>query len=360
MKFFAYFLFALVRECKLQFLWFAWHHPAASRPPSLTSFSKIFLMVSPRSALFLLPCLAASLLMAAATSVALGRPTIAHIGGGVSPGPFAGSIIALTADGNAVTGQAFNDTATTAFRWTRSGGLQVIGSLPGGSNGAVTGISANGSVICGAEFSLNAVYRWTSAGGFVDIGSLPGPQGFFFANGISTGASAIVGISGTPSGDRAFRLTNSDGMQSLGTLPGGSSSLAMAVSGDGSTVTGSSESAQGARVFECTSSGKMQDLGILPASEFCSDTRISVDGSAIVGWCANDLRVSGLLWTPTLRVANLSNYLPSIGLNLTGWTIHFAKAISVNGSVIAGDGTFNGEFRSLTSAAFRRPVRQPP
>lgn len=359
-------------------------------------------MVSSLSASFVLP-LTASLLVAAATTAALAQPTITDIGSGVSPGPFAGSIIALSADGNAVTGQAFNDTGTTAFRWTRSGGLQDIGSLPGGSNGAGTGISANGSVICGAEFSLSAVYRWTSAGGFVDIGSLPGPQGFFVANGISgdgsvivggsgggpfggasafrwtsvsgmqrlgtlpggTGAQAIAistnglaitGFSGSATGDRAVRWTDATGIQDLGVLPGGTNSTAVAISGDGATITGSGTTADGVRAFRWNESTGMQALAILPGYTGSRGYGVSGNGSAIVGTCfdANDLSTA-FLWTPSLGVVDLNAYLPTLGLDLTGWTIDLVKAISADGSVIAGGGVFNGESRSFVISGIPTP-----
>ena len=49
-----------------------------------------------------------------------------------------------------------------------------------------------------------------------------------------------------------------------------------------------------------------------------------------------------VMWTSTLGSVDLNSYLPTLGVNLTGWNLTGATGISYDGSVILGDGTFNG------------------
>jgi probable HAF family extracellular repeat protein len=104
---------------------------------------------------------------------------VASVGSGVS------------GDGNVVTGYSFDaDFNTTAFRWTSGGGMQSIGTLPGGTSSEGRKVSRDGST--------------------------------------------IIGIAGTPQGDRAIAWTESGGMQSLGLLsPGDSGSSAWGVNANG-------------------------------------------------------------------------------------------------------------------------------
>ncbi|MCC6228477.1 MAG: hypothetical protein IT432_04540 [Phycisphaerales bacterium] len=179
---------------------------------------------------------------------AVAQPTITVIG--LAPGSSGGALLALSADGTAATGEAYTATGTAAYRWTRSGGIQNIGSFLGGNNGTGAGISADGSVIAGTQFTGGSRgYRWTSATGPVNIGILPGGPGGCVTAGISGDGSVIVGLGGSADGARAFRWTEGGGMQSLGTLPGGTRSEATAISTDASAVAGSSNTHGGERAF---------------------------------------------------------------------------------------------------------------
>lgn len=42
---------------------------------------------------------------------------------------------------------------------------------------------------------------------------------------------------------------------------------------------------------------------------------------------------------------NLNTYLPTLGLDLTGWNLEVCSAISFDGNTRVGQGTFNGETR---------------
>ncbi|MCC6228478.1 MAG: hypothetical protein IT432_04545 [Phycisphaerales bacterium] len=136
-------------------------------------------------------------------------------------------------------------------------------------------------------------------------------------------------------------------MQNLGVLAGGSISLAFGISGDGSIVTGSGDSAIGTRAFRWTSGGGTQSLGSVSGFDFSEGYGISGNGQSIVGGCGGASSAIAFLWTPALGMVDLNTYLPTLGVDLTGWTLNIARGISADGSVIAGDGTFNGEARSF-------------
>jgi len=57
---------------------------------------------------------------------------------------------AVSADGRVVVGSSKNSiNRLRPFRWTVSGGMQDLGSLPSGENGEAEGVSADGSVVVG-------------------------------------------------------------------------------------------------------------------------------------------------------------------------------------------------------------------
>src|SRR5215467_13793039 len=114
----------------------------------------------------------------------------------------------LSADGSTVVGSAYvcPDGSTTctstgkteAYRWTVSGGYQLLGDLNGsfGTSPSATGsaayaTSADGSVVVGeAPQGSNSfgAFRWTAAQGMAPL-ALP----MIFANGVSANGGMIVG-----------------------------------------------------------------------------------------------------------------------------------------------------------------------
>jgi probable HAF family extracellular repeat protein len=119
-----------------------------------------------------------------------------------------------------------------AFRWTASGGMVDLGSLPGFGDGYVTGdcaygVSADGSVIVGYSFYYDEfdsthleAFRWTAAGGMVGLGYLHGGDSSSGAECVSPDGSIIVGSSGNDTAREWFLWTQSLGMRSLNSLLG--------------------------------------------------------------------------------------------------------------------------------------------
>jgi probable HAF family extracellular repeat protein len=309
-------------------------------------------------------------------------------GVGVFPGGTGSSLEAVSADGRVAIGYADLNGGGRAFRWTREGGMESLGALegsgdsyPGGTNSdgsvivglcvfgifgdhtaafrwtAVTGmqplfpipgpdsgaaaVSADGLVVAGIQD--RAAFVWSAAGGTVWLGILPGHTRCE-VRGISADGSVVVGGSDNYDSGAAFRWSAATGMTSLGVLPGGVSSLARAISGDGSTVVGSASPvpADYTQTFEWTGAGGIRALDSLPGWPGAIADATNIDGSAVVGFSYGINTWAATLWSPTLGAVDLNDYLPSLGLDLTGWALYEATGVSADGRTIVGSGVHNG------------------
>jgi probable HAF family extracellular repeat protein len=238
----------------------------------------------------------------------------------------------VSSDGSAIAGSC----ASQAFRWTAASGMVSLGAIDG-SQSEGNAISGDASVVVGSS-SLNLgwqAFRWTANGGMVSLGLLPtGTSSDAYAT--SYDGSVVVGDGSEYNGhltDYAFRWTTAQGMVSLGLLPGSISSSARGVSPDGSTVVGASGHA-----FLWTVANGMQDLGVLPGRQGSGADGVSADGKAVVG---NSDGIA-FLWTPGQGMVDLNALLPTLGVDLTGWTLANASAITPDGRTIVGFGHHNG------------------
>lgn len=155
----------------------------------------------------------------------------------------------VSGDGSTVTGFG----ASAAFRWTQSTGTTFIGAALNGIEVInhdnplffPNAISRNGTVIAGMNtvdpFQMGEASKWTQETGLVGLGFLfnNGTEETSVATGITGNGSVIVGT-GVSDGQysEAFRWTASGGMESLGVMPGGSSSFATGITGDGGRIFG--------------------------------------------------------------------------------------------------------------------------
>ena len=97
-------------------------------------------------------------------------------------------------------------------------GMIGLGELPGGAfNSNAQGVSADGSVVVGNSFIVEATeaFRWTSGTGIVGLGDLPGGNFNSSGEAISGDGSVVVGWGSSASGQEAFVWTQGDGTQSL-------------------------------------------------------------------------------------------------------------------------------------------------
>lgn len=253
---------------------------------------------------------------------------------------------AVSADGSVIVGGSYGVSGWEAFRWTSTGGMVPLGDLPGGSfESEALGVSADGSVIVGYSDGVSGweAFRWTEASGMVGLGGI-------LANDVSADGSIVVAWGDGVLGSEAFRWTAAEGMVGLGDLPGGAfDSEAYGISADGLTIVGHGEIAFSSwNAFRWTEDGGMVDLG----DGYATD--VSADGSVVVG--SND--VGAFLWTQDLGMVVLQDYLIGLGLDLTGWDLQSANAISDDGYTIIGNG-YNPSGEQEAWIANINPVPEP-
>jgi probable HAF family extracellular repeat protein len=299
----------------------------------------------------------------------------------------------LSGDGSTVVGSLWGS-GIRPFRWTRDEGLQFLG-YPASSDGAGLGVSHDGKVIVGSWGSrwespnflypptwivhapyesaqsndvssdgsvvagwttgpagLNQAMRWSEATGIVPLGTL-GTVGRFpdYANnsaayGISADGSVIVGRSTSPYGSTAFRWTAQTGMKPF-SLPGDAMQFVLAydVSADGSTAVGAGGSnvdGRGQAVRWSADEGVV-GLGRLHPDDAYSEARgVSADGRVIVGVNANPGVAEAFVWTESMGMRSIRDMLIAGGVDMTGWSLEYANAVSADGRVVVGYGSYRG------------------
>lgn len=261
----------------------------------------------------------------------------------------AASPVAANTDGSVVVGATQTSGGARAARWRPGIGSQILGELPGSTSSQATAVSGDGARIVGNSPGPqgNRAFLWTEGGGLQSIGTLP--NGFSStAADISRDGQVIVGASGTPAGVFAYRWTESGGMVNLGTLPGFVSSESRASNADGSVVVGFSRNqSQAVRATRWTATTGMQDLGLLQGATGAMASDVNAVGDVIVGSYFVNQSAGGFYWTPSLGMVSLNSYLGQLGFDLTGWSLYEPRAISDDGSVIVGNGLYNGRLRGF-------------
>ena len=205
---------------------------------------------------------------------------------------------AVSADGSVIVGHSDSSTNRQPFRWTQTGGMM---SLSQGTIGSASAVTADGQVVVGyVEATSPQAFRWTPSSGLTVLGDLVGGTTFSSAAGVSADGSVVVGTGNSANGTEAFRWTASNGFEGLGDLAGGTfSSRANAVSADGSIVVGRSVT-------------------------FASSSE------------------SAFIWDNVHGMRSLRDVLQlDYGLNVTGWSLREATAISADGMTIVGNGSHN-------------------
>lgn len=307
---------------------------------------------------------------------------------------------AISADGTTVCGK-YN---VGAFYWSTTEGLVTL-PIPGSPSWDALGVSGDGTTVVGSFTAPpnRQACRWDSAQGS-GIGYLPGTPSQFFpqtsaATAISSDATTIVGFSSSSArAEEAFKFQNGT-MVGLGVISAGTGnfSKASAVSADGSTVVGQSSSAQGTQGFRVTDGQAMIGLGTFPNAVSSEATGVSGNGTVVVGISYaddgdNTLEPTGFRWTAatgmkSIRVASrlsptecygisqdgsvivgsainlnesrepliwseatgamfLRDLLIERGINLNGFTLNVAVAVSADGDTITGTGGRNGTSES--------------
>lgn len=304
---------------------------------------------------------------------------------------------AISGDGQYVVGTQESTAANTlqyGFRANSSGASAGLGHLPpSGFSGDHTvgyGISGDGSMVVGR--SNDAAFVWTSPGGIQALPTLP-LAGTSWATGISSSGGTISGTvwMGTPTSPRAVRWDGGSAPALLDLPVGRAYSYAWATSGDGRVVVGDAEgvavrwasdgSAQvlgtgvayaanldgslcvgtsliggSYRAVSWDAAGTMSLLGSLGSQSRALG--ISEDGNVVVGSYGGFY--DAFLWTPALGMVDLTTWLIAQGVDLTGWDLERATAVSRDGTAITGWGVYNGQYASwVVSGLNLSPVAVP-
>jgi probable HAF family extracellular repeat protein len=333
-----------------------------------------------------------------ATGHAAAQPVIVNLGiisGGDSALP-----TGISDNGSVVCGAVIFDIADTrAFRWTSGTGMVNLGFLSGGDSAIASDMSADGSVIVGASNSStgNFAFRWTSGSGMVSLGVLSGNDSSY-AEAVSSDGLIVVGTSSDQSDAFPVKWSSAGGMQDLGVLANINSASAMAANWNGSFIVGFSEGSSndppvywttaigpvslglfpgvgatggvaydvsrytdvvvggilaeppsGFRTyaFRWTSSGGLEDLGNLAGGTNATAFAISGNGGGIIGTAdSSNTNERGFVYTPTLGMVGLLDYLDDAGVDLTGWSELVATDISYDGTSMTGTGIISGNARA--------------
>ncbi len=270
---------------------------------------------------------------------------------------------AITSDGSLIVGTSGSISGDRGFRWTSFGGMTSMGTLAGGTSSSAMGICPDGALTVGAgstssPLSASRAAMW--AGGWFEVGALAGETESVGAA-INQYASAVAGWSGS-SPRRGMRWRSGIGVQSLGTLPGGTDSFGNGISLDGSVVVGGSIVGGVVRAFRWTTAGGMENLGELTPGGAAEAFGTNPGGGAVVGTAiAADGQPRAFAWTRSRGMFDLNVHLASAAggsQDLSGWLLSEARAVSFDNSAIVGTGVHNGQVRAFVVRGI--PPLEPP
>jgi probable HAF family extracellular repeat protein len=262
-------------------------------------------------------------------TAATGLVDIGDLGGG------AAEAHAVSADGNTIVGRSWDASQQqTAFRWRAGLGMQPVPILE------ASDVSGDGSVVIG--FAI----RWTEAGGSELLPNFGGGSTFAEATSedgsIITGSSvkdASCGFRFGPTCHRAFRWTRAGGLQDIGHL-GGLESVGRGMNPTGSVIVGESRNKDlWWNAFRWTASSGMVNMKTLGGPQSAAYDASS-DGSVIVGkslTTSSTASERAFRWTSNRQMQDLKRELLDHGVSsVQNWTLMWARAVSNDGTVIAG------------------------
>jgi probable HAF family extracellular repeat protein len=230
-----------------------------------------------------------------------------------------------------------------AVQWSATGAISRLGRLAGGSSSAAFEINSAG-VVSGDSFLSNGVVdatSWTSKK-IADLGALPAA---IFTAGVDINDDGdIVGESvfgyGPPFTSHAFLWNASTTtMKDLGTLRGGLTSMANAINTSG-VVVGQSDGTRTLGNWHAVlwnTAGKIRDLGVLHGGSYSIAFGVN-DSNVVVGYgnLANNA-AHAMVWTSIGGMQDLNSLIPAN----SGWVLINANAIN-NVGQITGYGTVGG------------------
>jgi uncharacterized membrane protein len=252
---------------------------------------------------------------------------------------------AMSTDGQTIAGLAIEDDGATTygFRWTDGGGLEMLPPPAGLDSTWGQGISGDGFTVVGAAVGGGdaRAFLWTPVGGTESLGVLTGAIDSA-ARAISADSQIVVGVSG----DEPFRWTRADGMVSLGLPATATGAAAVAASADGSIIAANAliDSVQRAHLW--TQAGGFVALPVPSGATRTTIEAISPDGSIVVGSLGIPAN-RAMYWRADVGTVFLADYLADLGVDVSGWILLVARAVSADGSTVAGVGLLDGQQRAF-------------
>jgi probable HAF family extracellular repeat protein len=244
-----------------------------------------------------------------------------------------GSVVAGTAGGSF-------DTAMRAFRWSLAAGrAENIGDLGDPNYVTTTAVSGDGRVIIGwgnTAGGQSRAFRWDAEAGMQPI------DGMSDAVAVSRDGSVIVGWQwGSPY--RHAILVSPLGTEDLGLF------VPTALSADGQVVIGSYDPQPPGGPVRWTRAAGLQFMAAPPPNPANSSAdSLTSDGSIMAGGIYVEIGHTGnfeshaSLWTSVTDLLDLNTYLPTLGIDTTGWLLE-GCVITADGSTLYGSGRHNGQ-----------------
>lgn len=327
------------------------------------------------------PCLLAFLTVVVPSVAA--QPTFQGVGD-LPGGAFESHAYGISGDGKTVVGLSLSLSGAEAFKWT-GGVISPLGDLPDGDfESNALGASYDGSIIVGTGHDAGGERAVVWVDGLpIALDGLPGAL-FGGAEDVSGDGTVIVGWSHSSAGEQAVlwhngvvlalddlsttaftsraQAVSADGqvvagwrspgpfsfeafvwtggtMTGLGFLFGGSESQAFGISPDGQYICGYSlNDGLEAAVWH---NGTVAGLGFMPGGSYSQALDMSADGSVVVGaGDSSSVGAEAFIWDARHGIRPLRQVLvDNYGLNLDGWMLEEAHAISDDGRTVAGTGT---------------------
>lgn len=284
---------------------------------------------------------------------------------------------AISADLNSIVGSSDNGDRHEAFLWTTASGLRGLGHTGAGPSMA-SGVSADGSVVVGTNGmpaqrgelvsdplipGNQVVFRWREADGILSLGFIEVPveqndisftdETLFGSGATATGVSAdgeilfgnllsyvsflFVRFTVLETVPHGFIWTETDGFQRV--IAGGSGSDVTSANSDLSVLVGD-------RLYTREQAGLANVNYVVNETSLSFISATSADGSLLAGTLSeeptdaltNPLVTAALSNGENGAVGALKPFLFSLGLDLAGWNLLTAEALSADGRVIAGNG----------------------
>ncbi len=261
----------------------------------------------------------------------------------------------VSADGSFIAGML--DTGDT-YLWSQSSGLQPLPtpSVNGSSWivawGLPVGISSNGQTIVSTSiypsFPPGSAICWIGTNNY-PIPVIDGQPYDNSAVAVSDDGLVVTGLTATNGGGCAYRWTAASGVELLTDLSGSYTySEADAMSRDGSIIVGFAYGFLGNSAeqwFRWTAETGAVGIGNPHDGDRDRPYGVSNDGNTIVGGTGGNSDFvnadtnDALIWRPRWGVRLLQDVLTNdYQLDLTGWHLTSARAVSTNGTVIVGNG----------------------